>query len=163
MERQGGEVQIMEAIIPVLIPVFFVVGLVLERVFPARKLPQVKGWWLRGVVAFFVAAAMNALLPMLVVSALDGRSLLHLSWLGTLGGALLTFIAGDFVSYWVHRAMHNVQFIWRWTHQMHHSAERLDVLGFSYFHPFDFAVTIALGTAFPWPASSVSCTRSSST
>lgn len=139
----------MEAILPLLVPVFFVVGLVLERVLPARKLPQVKGWWLRGLIAFVVAGVLNGLLPMVVAAAVDGRSLLDLSGLGTLGGAMLAFVVGDIVGYWVHRAMHNVHFIWRWTHQMHHSAERVDVLGFSYFHPFDFVITIVLGSLVP--------------
>ena len=39
--------------------------------------------------------------------------------------------------------MHNVPFLWRWFHQMHHSAERLDIPGAVYFHPFDM-----LGWAF---------------
>jgi sterol desaturase/sphingolipid hydroxylase (fatty acid hydroxylase superfamily) len=56
-------------------------------------------------------------------------------------------VVTDMLGYWVHRLMHNVQFIWRWTHQMHHSAERLDVLGFSSFHPFDIAITTIFGTA----------------
>ena len=60
----------MEAIIPPLIPLVFVLALVLERVFPARKLPQVKGWWLRGLVSFVVSAGINALLPIIV----DGQN-----------------------------------------------------------------------------------------
>lgn len=48
-----------------------------------------------------------------------------------------------------HALMHNVHFLWRWTHQAHHSAERLDVLGFSYFHPFDITLSVVLATAVP--------------
>jgi sterol desaturase/sphingolipid hydroxylase (fatty acid hydroxylase superfamily) len=33
--------------------------------------------------------------------------------------------------------VHNVPFLWRWSHQLHHSAERLDVAGSAYFHPLD--------------------------
>ena len=33
--------------------------------------------------------------------------------------------------------MHNTPFLWRWFHQMHHSAERVDIWGALYFHPFD--------------------------
>jgi sterol desaturase/sphingolipid hydroxylase (fatty acid hydroxylase superfamily) len=139
----------MQAILPVLIPVFFVLGLVLERLFPARKLPQVKGWWLRGVLSFLVIGGINAMLPLAVVTALGGRSLFHFTGLGLAGGALLAFVVTDFFGYWLHRLMHNVQLVWRWTHQMHHSAERLDVLGFAYFHPFDIAITTILGTVVP--------------
>jgi sterol desaturase/sphingolipid hydroxylase (fatty acid hydroxylase superfamily) len=33
--------------------------------------------------------------------------------------------------------MHNVDFLWRWFHQLHHSAERVDVFGAFYFSPLD--------------------------
>jgi len=139
----------MEAIIPPLIPILFVLALILERLFPARKLPSVKGWWLRGLLSFLVSVGLNAVLPMVVVGALAGRSLLHLWGLGLLGGALVAFVVTDCFSYALHRLMHNVPFMWRWVHQAHHSAERLDVLGFSYFHPFDITVTTVLATLIP--------------
>src|SRR5687768_3406737 len=107
----------MGAILPLLVPVVFVLALILERVFPARPLPKVKGWALRGVLSFLMAGVLNALLPLFVVEALGGRSLLHLSGLGLVGGALVAFVVTDFFAYWVHRLMHNVHFIWRWTHQ----------------------------------------------
>jgi sterol desaturase/sphingolipid hydroxylase (fatty acid hydroxylase superfamily) len=139
----------MEAILPALIPIVFVLALVLERLLPARRLPAVKGWMLRGLLSFVVSGGINALLPMAVVSALGGQSLFHLTGLGLLGGALCAFVVTDFAAYWVHRLFHNVHFLWRWAHQAHHSAERLDVLGFSYFHPFDIALTTALATVVP--------------
>jgi len=49
--------------------------------------------------------------------------------------------------------MHNVPFLWRWFHQMHHSAERVDIWGALYFHPFDtlgftFVGSLALVVGF---------------
>src|SRR6478752_6567872 len=46
----------METIIGILFPVTFIAALILERVFPARPLPRVKGWLLKGI-AFFVMSA----------------------------------------------------------------------------------------------------------
>jgi sterol desaturase/sphingolipid hydroxylase (fatty acid hydroxylase superfamily) len=83
---------------------------------------------------------------MALVSALAGRSLLHLAGLGVVPGALLAFVVTDFLAYGVHRLMHNVHFIWRWTHQVHHSPERLDIAGAAYFHPFDITITVAYTT-----------------
>jgi sterol desaturase/sphingolipid hydroxylase (fatty acid hydroxylase superfamily) len=148
MERRSREVQIME-FLPLLIPVVFVLALVLERVFPARPLPRVKGWMLRGLISFFVSGGLNAVLPPLVITALGGRSLFHLSGLGLVAGALFAFVVTDVFSYGIHRLIHNVHFLWRWTHQAHHSAERLDVLGFSYFHPFDITISTVLATVVP--------------
>lgn len=37
---------------------------------------------------------------------------------------LILFLVGDFVSWWVHRLLHRVPFMWRW-HQVHHSVEEM--------------------------------------
>lgn len=37
---------------------------------------------------------------------------------------LLLFVVGDFISWWVHRMLHYVPFMWRW-HQVHHSVEEM--------------------------------------
>jgi sterol desaturase/sphingolipid hydroxylase (fatty acid hydroxylase superfamily) len=136
----------MEAIVPPLIPATYVLFLILERLFPARQLPQVKGWLLRGVLAFVMSGFINALLPMAVVSAVGDRSLFHLAGLGTVVGGLVLFVVVDMISYWVHRLFHNVHFLWRWVHQAHHSAERLDMAGAGYFHPLDISLTTLIGT-----------------
>jgi sterol desaturase/sphingolipid hydroxylase (fatty acid hydroxylase superfamily) len=137
----------METVIPILVPATFVLALVLERLFPARALPKVRGWLLRGIVCFVVTGMLNGIIPMLLTMAIAGRTPLHLGTLGTLAGALVGFLVSDFVSYWVHRSMHNIPFLWRWTHQMHHSAERLDIAGSAYFHPFDISLQIGASTA----------------
>jgi sterol desaturase/sphingolipid hydroxylase (fatty acid hydroxylase superfamily) len=144
MERRPGEVKNMEAIVTLLIPITYVLCLILERVFPARPLPHVKGHLLRGILAFVMSGLINALLPLAVVGSLQGRSLFRLSGLGIVLGAVLAFVVTDFFSYWLHRLLHNVHFLWRWTHQAHHSAERLDIAGAGYFHPFDIALSTAL-------------------
>jgi sterol desaturase/sphingolipid hydroxylase (fatty acid hydroxylase superfamily) len=137
----------MEKIIPVLIPVTYVLMLALEHVFPARRQPKVRGWLLKGIVCFVLtgvlAGVMNAAIPAALAGVTAGRSPLHLDALGTVLGGLVAFLASDLVEYVLHRVMHNVPVVWRWTHQMHHSAERIDIAGASYFHPFDFGLRIA--------------------
>jgi sterol desaturase/sphingolipid hydroxylase (fatty acid hydroxylase superfamily) len=132
----------MERLIPILVPGTFVLALVLERLFPARQLPRVRGWLLKGIVAFVLSGMLSGLIPMALTAASAGWTPLHLGSLGTFGGAVIGFLVGDFAGYGVHRLMHNVPFLWRWTHQMHHSAERLDIAGSSYFHPFDFTLQV---------------------
>jgi sterol desaturase/sphingolipid hydroxylase (fatty acid hydroxylase superfamily) len=141
-------------ILTLLLPATFVSFLVLERLVPARPQPRVRWWLLRGIVAFVVVAALNAILPAIAMELIGDRSLLHLHALGTLGGAALVLLVSDVVSYWVHRGLHTSPRVWRWTHQMHHSAERMDMAGAAYFHPFDVlaqqivpgvAISVALG------------------
>ena len=136
----------MEAILNLLIPVTFVAALVAERVFPARRLPPVRGWLVKGIVFFVLVGVINTTLPALIVGALDGVGFLDLRGLGTVGGALLAIVVADLVAYWIHRGMHAFHPLWRWTHQMHHSAERMDMAGFSYFHPFDVVIQFGMGT-----------------
>jgi sterol desaturase/sphingolipid hydroxylase (fatty acid hydroxylase superfamily) len=134
----------MESIIPILIPVSFVAALVLERRFPAQPLPKVRGWLLKGTLFFIFTGVVNALVPALVSAVIGDRAPLHLAGLGTVAGGLAGFVVADFVGYWLHRLMHRVPLLWRWTHQLHHSAERMDLAGMSYSHPFDILLTFTL-------------------
>jgi sterol desaturase/sphingolipid hydroxylase (fatty acid hydroxylase superfamily) len=138
----------MEAILTILIPVTFLALFALERIFPARPLPKVSWWVLKGFIAFVIMGAISALVPAVVAEAMTKRvTPVNLQFLG-LGGTLVVLVAGDVVSYWVHRFLHRVHFVWRWTHQMHHSAERLDIPGAVYFHPFDVVVQFGVPTIF---------------
>ncbi|MEO8179052.1 MAG: sterol desaturase family protein [Deltaproteobacteria bacterium] len=134
----------MEETLGLLIPLSFVVMLVLEHFFAARPLPRVRFWLIKGLVFFSFTGVVNALVPALTASALAGHTLLDLRGLGTLPGALLGALVADFFGYWLHRTMHNVHWLWRWTHQMHHSAERMDLAGMSYTHPFDTLLAFSL-------------------
>jgi len=51
--------------------------------------------------------------------------------------------SNEFGAYGYHRAMHRFRPLWRLLHQMHHSAERLDVAGSFWFSPLDMV-------AGPW-------------
>jgi sterol desaturase/sphingolipid hydroxylase (fatty acid hydroxylase superfamily) len=120
-----------------LMPVTFVAFLILERVAPGRALPRVRGWLLKGLVFFVVVAAINGIVPALAMQALGGHTIFHLQALGTLAGAAIVILANDLAGYWIHRGLHTSERVWRWTHQMHHSAERLDMAGAAFFHPLD--------------------------
>jgi sterol desaturase/sphingolipid hydroxylase (fatty acid hydroxylase superfamily) len=61
--------------------------------------------------------------------------------------------------------MHNVGFLWRWFHQMHHSAERIDVFGAFYFSPLDMigftlvtSVSLVLVVGVSAPAAAIAST-----
>ena len=134
----------MEEILGPVIPLSFLVMLVLEHFFAARPLPKVRFWLFKGLLFFSFTGAVNAILPALTARVLAGHTLFDLRWLGVLPGALLGALVGDFFGYWLHRAMHNAPWLWRWTHQMHHSAERMDLAGMSYSHPFDTLLVFGL-------------------
>lgn len=116
---------------------------VLDLVARAHPFPEVRHWRLKGsafTLLYFAAATYAPLLwdGWLGQYQLFDGSALPL-WAQILGGFLLLELG---IYAW-HRTMHNVDFLWRWFHQMHHSAERVDIWGAFYFHPFDM-----LGWAF---------------
>jgi sterol desaturase/sphingolipid hydroxylase (fatty acid hydroxylase superfamily) len=134
----------LDNLLGMLIPVTFVLALVLERLFRAQNLPKVRFWLVKGIVFFVLTAGVNAVVPMLVAWLVGRHAPLHLVGIGLLPGVLVAFLVGDAVGYLVHRFMHSVPFVWRWSHQMHHSAERMDLAGLSYSHPIDMLLTFGV-------------------
>jgi len=143
----------MEAIVPILIPVTYFALMLIERWFPARPLPAVRRWYLKGIVFFVVIMVVSALTPALVAAAVGDWSPLGSSTLGLVPAALLTILVSELLQYLLHRSFHTSNLLWRWIHQLHHSAERLDVPGAAFTHPlevmlggvFSTLATLALG------------------
>jgi sterol desaturase/sphingolipid hydroxylase (fatty acid hydroxylase superfamily) len=67
--------------------------------------------------------------------------------LGTAGGALVGYLVVTFIYYWWHRWRHEFDFLWRWIHQVHHSAQRIEVITSFYKHPFELLVNSLLSSA----------------
>ena len=135
----------MEAVIPILILVTYFALMLIERWFPARPLPEVRRWYLKGIVFFVVVMVVSGLTPALVAAAVGDWSPLGLSVLGTVPGALVTILVSELLQYLFHRSFHTSNFLWRWVHQLHHSAERLDVPGSAFTHPLEVAIGGAFG------------------
>jgi hypothetical protein len=65
--------------------------------------------------------------------------------LGTVGGAVMGYLVVTFVYYWWHRARHEVPWLWRMLHQVHHSPQRLEVHTSFYKHPLEAASNVLFG------------------
>jgi sterol desaturase/sphingolipid hydroxylase (fatty acid hydroxylase superfamily) len=125
-----------------------------EQVLPARKLPVVPYWQVRGLSAFVAYFLLSSYLPLMWDATLAQYRLFDMSALSVWAQVLAGVLAYEFVLYWWHRTMHKVAWLWRGFHQMHHSAERLDTFGAFWFSPLDmtgftfvssFALTLLLG------------------
>lgn len=127
----------MEDIAPIVMLGSYVAFIVYEALRPARRLPPVRWWRLKGFLFFVMTAAISIVLPLAWGDFATRHALLHLSSLGTWGGAAVGYLTFQLLNYWWHRAQHTVPLIWRFTHQIHHSAERVDIWGVLLFHPFD--------------------------
>ncbi len=147
-----------ETLLTLAIPASFVGLIVLERLRPARPLPKVRFWKAKGLLFFVLTAIVSTVAPTLWLPLVAEHELMNLEWPGLgIGDALVAgvvaFVGTQLFAYGWHRLMHRVGPIWRWFHQMHHSAERLDIYGASYFHPLDmlgftFVASIVPGLVF---------------
>ena len=117
-----------------------------EAVAPAKKLPEIRGWKLRGLVSFAVFFFLSSYLPIFTDEWLAQYQMFNLSGLGTWGGAVTGVLIFEFGVYVWHRALHGSDFLWRGFHQMHHSAERLDTFGAFYFSLTDMVGWTVLGS-----------------
>ncbi len=116
---------------------FYVFLMVWESLFPARALPKIKHWKLRGLTFFMIFFFVATYLPLLTDPYLIEYQLFDLSQLGAIPGAIIGLMVYELGLYAYHRTMHKFDFLWRTFHQMHHSAERLDTYGALFHSPLD--------------------------
>jgi sterol desaturase/sphingolipid hydroxylase (fatty acid hydroxylase superfamily) len=117
-----------------------------EALAPARRLPRVGAWKVRGLIAFAVYFFLSSYLPLLWSEELARFRLVDLTALGTAGGAVVGLVIYEAGVYFWHRSMHGSDVLWRTFHQMHHSAERIDTYGAFWFSPFDMIGWTALSS-----------------
>lgn len=133
---------------PVSLTVFSIYAIMIlwEHVFPARKLPKIKAWKIKGIIAFMLFFFISSYLPFTIDPYLARFTLFDLSSLGTAWGVLTGILLYELGIYGYHRMVHSNNFLWRSFHQIHHSAERLDTFGAFYFSPLDMIGFTVLGS-----------------
>ncbi|HSK13142.1 MAG TPA: sterol desaturase family protein, partial [Phnomibacter sp.] len=97
-----------------------------EFIFPARRLPHIPFWKLKGIAAFVTYVLLSTYVPLLYDSLLPKAQLFDLSALPLFASSFIAILVYEFGIYLWHRTMHRNNVLWRLMHQMHHSAERLD-------------------------------------
>ncbi|SMD32250.1 Sterol desaturase/sphingolipid hydroxylase, fatty acid hydroxylase superfamily [Reichenbachiella faecimaris] len=114
---------------PVSISVYLIIsGLFLyEAIFPARPLPSMKYWRIRGLLFFLVFILFTSYAPLLWDDFLSSYQLIDLSHLNLWIQTFMAIFLFELVQYGWHISMHKSNFFFRVSHQLHHSVERLDV------------------------------------
>ena len=110
--------------------------MVVERLWPARRLPPVRNWWPRAL------AINGAQIVIVVVAGATwerwlGGHVWHVAKLGFGAELAIGYAVIVVWLYWTHRARHQVDVLWRWLHQLHHSPARVEVLTAFYKHPLE--------------------------
>ena len=121
--------------------------MVIERVFPGRRWPRVAGWWPRALLLNGVQVGSVFLAGHTWDHWMPGKSLWSSAGLGTGGGALVGYLAITFVYYWWHRWRHEINWLWRWFHQVHHSPQRIEIITSFYKHPLEIVGNGILSSA----------------
>jgi sterol desaturase/sphingolipid hydroxylase (fatty acid hydroxylase superfamily) len=130
----------------------FLVLLGLERLFPGTKLPRVPFWKRRVALANVAQAGILVLAALTWDRWLRGASLLHLGERASpLAGAVVAYLGSTFVWYWWHRARHEVPWLWRGMHQLHHSPRRIELITSFYKHPLEQLSNALLGAVIAYP------------
>ena len=135
-------------IVGLLVPVTYFVFLVTERLWPAREFPPRKGWHWIGMGFLVMVMTISTVVPLLIPESwLARHRLLDGTGLGVVGGTLVGIVVLEGVVYVWHRSAHNVGFLWRGFHQIHHSPRRVDIAGSLVFHPTEVVVQTLLQLA----------------
>lgn len=128
------------------VPLLFLLLLFVEGRRPARPYEAVPRWGRIGAAFFVLTLVVGSITPFLLPSEyLKSHRILDLSGVG-LWALPIGVLATTFFGYWLHRAEHCFGWLWRATHQLHHSPVRVDMLGAFYTHPLEVMIKVALGT-----------------
>jgi sterol desaturase/sphingolipid hydroxylase (fatty acid hydroxylase superfamily) len=118
----------------------------LDLVRPARKFEAVRFWRTRGVLYFALYLTVATFSPLLWDAVLAEHRVFDVAhWPLAVQVPLAVLSVELFVYAW-HRTMHKVPVLWRWLHQMHHSAERVDIWSAMIFHPLDMVGFTLVGS-----------------
>ncbi len=125
-----------------------VLMIVIERLWPANRLPTVRGWWLRIALVNLAQLGIVLLAGVTWDRWLARVSLFDLSEaVGTLPAALLAYFLSTLVYYGWHRIRHESAFFWRLCHQLHHSPRRIELLASFYKHPVEITLNSLISAA----------------
>lgn len=135
-----------EELLGLAIPVIFFILLGIESRRPARPFEPVPRWRRTGLLFFAMVLVVGSLAPLLLPLAwFRAQAVLDLSALG-LWGIPVGLLVSTFFGYWLHRAEHRFDWLWRASHQLHHSAPRVDLAGAYFTHPVEVLLKVTLGT-----------------
>lgn len=124
----------------------FAIFALAESIRPRQAYVRSRFWRVRGAIAFAAYVAVGSFAPIAWDSYLADHRILDLREMPFWAQVGIGFLAAELLGYIWHRTMHASPFLWRWFHQMHHSAERVDVWGAFYFSPLDMLAFTFVGS-----------------
>jgi sterol desaturase/sphingolipid hydroxylase (fatty acid hydroxylase superfamily) len=122
-----------------------------ERILPGVPLKKVPNWMQRAILLNLAQIVIVIIAGYTWNPWLQGWSLFQLNKLGLFSGSIITYIVSTFIFYWWHRIRHESKFWWKFAHQIHHSASRIEALTSFYKHPFEITLNSILSAIIVYP------------
>jgi sterol desaturase/sphingolipid hydroxylase (fatty acid hydroxylase superfamily) len=140
---------------PVTLPTLLVIAativfLALERVFPGRKLPPSKGWYLRAILVNLAQLLITLATARLWIEVFDVSAIRLSDWQMPLAEGFVGWFVGTFFFYWWHRLRHAKGW-WLVFHQIHHSPSRIEIVTSFYKHPIEIFSDALLSALVLYP------------
>jgi sterol desaturase/sphingolipid hydroxylase (fatty acid hydroxylase superfamily) len=127
------------------VPLTYALFAITEKLWPARRFPMRKGWQWIGIAFLLLILTAGTVIPLLLpLEWIAAHRWIDGTGLGVAGGAVAGYFVLSGVMYAWHRMVHNVAFLWRGFHQLHHSPQRVDMPGAVVFHPLEMAMQVLL-------------------
>jgi sterol desaturase/sphingolipid hydroxylase (fatty acid hydroxylase superfamily) len=135
-------------IITILATIFF---LIIERLKPGRKLPQIKNWYYQAILINLVQLLITLATARLWIEIFGEISLFKIcNWQSQILQGLFAWFIGTFFFYWWHRVRHLKGF-WLIFHQIHHSPSRIEAMTSFYKHPIEILSDAILSALILYP------------
>lgn len=132
-------------LVGLLVPLSYFAMLAVEARWPAQQFPPRPGWRWVGIGFLLLIASAGAVVPLLLpLDWMAAHRWLEGNRLGVVGGTMVGWLVLSGVSYAYHRTAHTLPWLWRATHQLHHSPQRVDISGSAFFHPLEMVVQVLL-------------------
>lgn len=125
--------------------------IILDWAIRGRKHDSTKYWRIRATLVTISVFYVAGYVAVSWATILGDFHLLDGSSLGTWAGAAVGILIYELGHYWYHRLAHEIDWLWRAGHQMHHSAESLDGFGALYQHPVDAFMFTTVGSLVFYP------------
>ncbi len=117
------------------------VMILVEILFRGRVWKKVRGWYPRAIALNIVQILIVYISSSTWSQWFQNIPLFHLNdFFSTGTSAFIGYFVITFVFYWWHRARHEIPFLWVKLHQIHHSAQRLEILTAFYKHPLEILI-----------------------